>query len=390
MGGEGSGHEPRRRSVLALFGTSALLMAGCTRPRTPDRPAGATPRIPSPDELAAGRAATAAEALLDRESVLAASRLDLATVIRVVAVAHRAHLAALGIPASPISGSAPPISGSGSGSTSGSATPSGSSSSTPIPTAPIDVIRAEAQAAQQALADVEITTSGTAGLLARIAASRMVNADLLAAAAKLPAPGEPAVRRETSPSPASGSPSSSAGNAAAGPTTGPTVSPSLSPSLSPGLSPSLNVSPTGDLSGSSPSPTLDPTASAGLSQLLEAEHAAVFAYGLITARIPDSRREATRALWLAHRARRDELERDLAAAGVTPPAALPAYSLGAVPVTPAQIAALAARVEEGMAAAALTTVIATTGRVRRHAALDLVRAARRATAWSGTSIPLPG
>ncbi|HEX2809332.1 MAG TPA: DUF4439 domain-containing protein, partial [Kineosporiaceae bacterium] len=61
-----------------------------------------------------------------------------------------------------------------------------------------------------------------------------------------------------------------------------------------------------------------------------------------------------------------------------------------VPVTPAQIAALAIRVEEGMAAAALTTVIATTGRVRRHAALDLVRAARRATAWSGTSIPLPG
>jgi hypothetical protein len=325
-GGEASGDRPRRRSVLALLGTSALLLTGCTRSRTHEIPA-ASPRIPSSDELAAGRAAVSARALLDHEALLAADRPALAPIVSLLAVAHRAHLAALGVPASV------------------SQTARSPSLRVTSPT-PADMIKAEALAAQQSLADVDITTSGTAGLLARIAASRLVDADLLAAAAKLVAPGEPV---------------------AAGRSTETPTSPS----------------------GSS-SPALDPAAATGLSRLLQAEHAAVFAYGLITARVPDARRASARALWLSHRVRRDQLERALSQAGVTPPAALPAYRVGAAPSTPAQTAALAARVEDGMATVALATVTTTSGDVRNQAALDLIRAARRATGWRGTSVPLPG
>jgi hypothetical protein len=380
VGGEVSRYQPSRRSVLALFGVSALLASGCTRSGTPKSPVKA-PRIPSPDELAAGRAAVTARTLLDQELLLAASRPDLSAVIGVLAIAHRAHLAALGVPlsasasasiapsassaaagrsgpsAAPASLPAPASPGGSSTSLSPAATGSlvaGTSASVPTPA---DAIKAEATAAQEALADVEITTQGTAGLLSRIAASRLVDADLLAAAAKMPAPGEPVIPARA--------------------TSSPTSSPAGSATNSPDSSPTTST-------------TRDPASTAGLSHLLEAEHAAVFAYGLITARVPEARRQAARALWLAHLARRDELERELTAAGVTPPAALPAYGVGAVPATPAQITGLAARVEERMATVALAIVTTTSGYVRNQAALDLVRAARRAANWRGTSVPLPG
>jgi hypothetical protein len=91
----------------------------------------------------------------------------------------------------------------------------------------------------------------------------------------------------------------------------------------------------------------------------------------------------------AHRDRRDELERRLVAAGRLV-AAEPAYDLGKSPVTPAQLNALAARVEDGLAGVAFRTVTRAAGVVRQEAAADLLRAARRGATWRGTVVALPG
>lgn len=127
-----------------------------------------------------------------------------------------------------------------------------------------------------------------------------------------------------------------------------------------------------------------------VSAILSGEHAAVFAYGLITARAQPTREGLARQLWAAHRIRRDELTRRLVAAGRSPVPAEPAYDLGQPPTTPAQVAALAARVEDGLAAVALRAVTGTTGAARLEAAGDLILAARRAATWRGTTVALPG
>jgi hypothetical protein len=354
-------------------GVVGLLPAACTSgPGSGGRsPTGTPVRTPSPDEQAAGRGALAALALLDREALLAQARPALRPLLGVLAGQHRTHLVALGVHA-PELARTPTQTPPATPTQAHSGTPGPSGPPSPTGPVPADLVRAEREAAVQALADVRITSAGAAGLLARIAAARVVHADLLAAAVGLPVPDEPRPAHDTpSASPTSASPTSA------------------SPTSSPTSSPTGMASPTPDATTVTVLP-LDPTAVIALSALLSAEHAAVFGYGLLTARVLDARRPAVRTLWMAHRARRDELERRLADAGVTPPAALPAYDVGPAPNSPAALATLGARIEDAMATAALSAVYTSTGEVRSQVALDLVRAARRATGWRGTPTALPG
>ena len=120
---------------------------------------------------------------------------------------------------------------------------------------------------------------------------------------------------------------------------------------------------------------------------LEGEHAAVFAYGLVVGRVSRSRRARARRHWAAHVRERDLLETSLRAANVDPPAAAPAYELGA---PTSGVAELAERVEHGVAVLAAHTVGVTTGRTRIDAAVALVAAARRAAEWDPAAEALPG
>ena len=72
---------------------------------------------------------------------------------------------------------------------------------------------------------------------------------------------------------------------------------------------------------------LEPGVAAVLTDLLVDEHAAVYAYGVLGARLPDSERRLARTLFDAHRAARDALRSRLLAAGETAPAPLPAYDV---------------------------------------------------------------
>ena len=337
---------PGRRAVLVGCLGAVAGLAGCTS--SDGGAKGGPPRhVPTADELAAGRAVLSARALITELTALAAAVPGLAPALTPLVADHDAHLAALGTPVASPSASGASTSGATPGSSSPTASPTASG---PAPTA-AHLLASMLAAAEEALQDVAGTTPATAGLLARIAAARFVHADLVAAAARLAAPPEPAP-------PPSGS---------ASPPTG---------------SPATGVSPSG--------PTLAPATVSALSGLLTGEHAAVFAYGLVTARAPRGRAERARTLWQAHRARRDELETRLSAAGVEVPASEPAYDAGQPPTTADQVVALAAKVEDGLAAVAFAAVTATSGTTRAEVALDLVRAARRSASWTGGSTALPG
>jgi Domain of unknown function (DUF4439) len=387
-----------RRSVLAagggLLGAGALagLLGGCSDRRAAQPPGKTSATSPAArpgataDDRALTRARTTAAHLAVVAEQLAAARKDLAGLLAAVSADHRAHLAALGAPGAPT------------GSPSAAAPPSGSptrsaSSGGPDPTSMID---RERSGAQEALDDVVAISPGLAVLLARIAASRMAHADLLAGRTGVRMPGvlhtspparAPATARAV-PTTADGAlPAPTASLAAAAPL------PSPSPSAS---GPATLGTPSTPTSGSaSPpesatvQPALPQAARDALAALTAGEHAAVYAYGAVVARVNDRDRQRARQAWSWHVTRRDLLEDRLLAAGLRPPAAAPAYELG--PLTSAVAAVtLAATVEDRIAVLTARTVAGTTGADRSDAAEALVAAARRAAAWRGRGEALPG
>jgi hypothetical protein len=211
------------------------------------------------------------------------------------------------------------------------------------------VLVALGRAARSGLTDLDGVSPGTATLLARIAAGRAGDALLLARAAGRPTPQLPSVP---------GNPLAAAGSP------GPASAPS--------------------------GPALAAADTDALGALLAGEHAAVFGYAVVTARLDGSRRPAAERAWLAHQTRRDELERYLLARGAQPPVAAPAYDLGPLPQTPDQAEALAVRIEDGLAAAAAGALGPASGPVRPAAAAILLASARTATGWSGQARALPG
>ncbi|MGI8699458.1 MAG: ferritin-like domain-containing protein [Mycobacteriales bacterium] len=130
-------------------------------------------------------------------------------------------------------------------------------------------------------------------------------------------------------------------------------------------------------------------AEAALQAWLAGEHAAIYGYGVVGGRLPRPLRAAVVTARDAHRARRDGLQGLLAARGVDPVAAAPAYDLPQPARTPAEALRLAAGIEERLARASYAVVAAAdTGDLRRLAAGALQEQAVRASGWrsaAGTS-----
>jgi Domain of unknown function (DUF4439) len=124
---------------------------------------------------------------------------------------------------------------------------------------------------------------------------------------------------------------------------------------------------------------------------LSAEHAAVYGYGIVGARVGGGDlAEQARQAYDAHRARRDSLRRTVSDLGAEPVAAQPAYALPfAVPDRAAAVR-LAAGLEDRIAGVYADLVRAAEAGLRREAADALREAAVRAVRWRGGSVAFPG
>ncbi|GHJ36364.1 ferritin-like domain-containing protein [Streptomyces sp. TS71-3] len=138
----------------------------------------------------------------------------------------------------------------------------------------------------------------------------------------------------------------------------------------------------------------DPPARSGevaaVQAALAAEHAAVYGYGVVGARIAADRKGDARAAFDAHRARRDDLARAVRDLGGTPHAAAAGYALPFQVTDAAAAVRLAAQLEDRVAGAYADLVRAGSGTRRRTAADALRDAAVRAARWRGSSVPFPG
>ncbi|RKS74933.1 uncharacterized protein DUF4439 [Actinomadura pelletieri DSM 43383] len=113
-------------------------------------------------------------------------------------------------------------------------------------------------------------------------------------------------------------------------------------------------------------------------RVLAAEHATVYGYGVLGARLGGAPRETAKAVWNAHRARRDEL---VSALPVAPVAAAPAYRLPFPVTSPRAAARLAAVLEEDLVPVYVGLAGASSPELRAFAADGARRAMARAAAW---------
>jgi hypothetical protein len=133
-----------------------------------------------------------------------------------------------------------------------------------------------------------------------------------------------------------------------------------------------------------------------LAAALDAEHAAIFAYGPIGVRLDSASVGDARGAEAEHRTRRDALVLRLTALGATPPPAAPSYALP-YPVTDRAAALrLATEIEERTGAVWRAALPDTTDADRATALAALTDCAVRATRWrrragvSPATIPFPG
>jgi hypothetical protein len=138
------------------------------------------------------------------------------------------------------------------------------------------------------------------------------------------------------------------------------------------------------------------TATDRLVAALVAEHAAIFAYGLVGARLDAATVPLAAQAELAHRSRRDTLVLRLSTRGANPPAAEPAYTVPSPVTDQASALQLAITVEERTAAAWRAALLQTDGEDRKPSLDALtdcaVRAtrARRAAGRTPVTVPYPG
>jgi hypothetical protein len=142
----------------------------------------------------------------------------------------------------------------------------------------------------------------------------------------------------------------------------------------------------------SPAPTSLPDDEANaLAQVLAAEHAAVYAYGVVGAQCDDdAHRDLAEQRLQQHAARRDLLAARLATAQRTAPPAAPAYGLPFAVDTPAEALDLAAHVELAVAAANADLVAAAAPERRLEPARWLGQDAVAARTWRARSTAFPG
>ncbi|MCC9311380.1 ferritin-like domain-containing protein [Kitasatospora sp. RB6PN24] len=354
---------PSRRTFLATGALAAAgLLTACTAGSGAGSGAGgkahdrAGAPETDPDLPLRTRAVAGADALLVQYAAVPAAAGGGAPLdqLRTEVTAERAALAA-GLPGSAAASGSPSAAASGaSGSPSGSPSgpPGGSPSGSPGGAA--GLAAAERSTAMARLADLSTASPELARLLAAVAAAGALRAVRLGDRTPLPAPAD-----QPSTAPASAAPSASG-------TPGATASP-----------------------GATDAPSA--TAVTALQEALAAEHAAVYAFGVVGAKLPPGPgRDDARSCYAAHQARRDAWDRLLTGAGATPTAAAPGYRLP-FPVPDATAAGrLAAEVEQRLTAVYGDLVAATAGDLRARAAAALSTAVLQCAHWGGTPGPLPG
>lgn len=121
------------------------------------------------------------------------------------------------------------------------------------------------------------------------------------------------------------------------------------------------------------------TADERLAAAVVAEHAAIFGYGLVGARLDSATVALAQAAEAAHRSRRDAVVMRLTGRGAKAPVAEPAYALPAPVTDQASALKLAIMIEERTAATWRAALLDTTADDRRLAVDALVDCAIRAT-----------
>ncbi len=131
-----------------------------------------------------------------------------------------------------------------------------------------------------------------------------------------------------------------------------------------------------------------------LQQTLAGEHAAVHVYGVVGGRLSASGQPGlwagVREAYVLHRARRDQLESMVRAAGATPVAAELSYRLPNPARTPAQLEEVALQIEQRCTAVYADMVGSTSGANRQWALDALEDAAVRLLSFGGEPDPFPG
>jgi hypothetical protein len=131
-----------------------------------------------------------------------------------------------------------------------------------------------------------------------------------------------------------------------------------------------------------------------LQRTLAAEHAAVWVFGALGGRLAGldapAVRTAVDAAYDVHLQRRDRLRLVIAATGVDPVAAKPAYRLPAGLTTPEEIAAAALRVQRGCVTTYAALVAASDGAERRWAVQAMKQTALTEAGFGGRPQALPG
>jgi hypothetical protein len=353
---------PRRRTVLTIgLLAAAALLTACTGTHHEDT---GEQRRPDPDTPVRTRAVAATDALLAAyDTVLAgpgAAQAAQLQSLRAELLQHRAAFTA-GLPSASPSA---PAAASGSASASVPAGPTG------VPVTTVAALgAAERQTAEARLADLPVASPDLARLLASVSAADALHAAALGDTTPV-----------TDPAPAPVAPSPSATTAATG-SPGSADSPSAAasaPSTGPG----------------SPSPSATPLtteAATALQGALSAEHAAVYGYGVVGARLPDDQQRAdARTAYAAHEARRDSLHRELAGAGATPGAAAAGYQLPFPVGDAAGAAKLAGHIETRLTDVYANLVAALPAQQRTAAANALRGSALQARRWGAAPAAFPG
>lgn len=128
----------------------------------------------------------------------------------------------------------------------------------------------------------------------------------------------------------------------------------------------------------------------GLQQVLAAEHAAVYGYGVVAAQTIGAQRRAALGALDGHRARRDQVRAILTATESVPVESAIAYRLPAAVRSPQAAARLAADTEREVALALGALVETGRSEDREFAATALQETAVRETYWRGSAPQLPG
>ena len=132
------------------------------------------------------------------------------------------------------------------------------------------------------------------------------------------------------------------------------------------------------------------TQTAVLQELLAAEHAMVFGYGVAGARLRGADRLRAQAGWVSHGDERDRLVGLVTARGATPRPPAPSYALASPVRSTGDAVALLAVLEERLADVWADAVARLTGDLRSLAAAGLAEAAVAGARWRGTSTAFPG